>query len=152
MNLNFHTLLWSLAATGWLYFSKEMLISNPYDSPPDCPPPTGSQGDGWQRNIAILQRITRILWLAPIVLLVPTLIVVRKMTPVLNHGSIGDGFRILNVFFSGMLPITFGCWGVALLMTALMEIRSIPRSRLLMWFAAIVFLITIVVVLVVSNR
>ena len=86
-----------------------------------------------------LYRLVKLLFWMPIVIFVPVFLLVRDTVPDMNHGSIGDGFRKLNIFFSAMFPVGALCWLSALGILTYIELPKVPKSRLLIWLALLMF-------------
>ncbi len=63
----------------------------------------------------------------------------------LNNGSIGDGFRKLNVFLSVIIPLSCACWSIALLITGVLDLPLIPTSRLRFWGLAFAFVVILTI-------
>ena len=100
---------------------------------------------------SMLRGIAKLLFVAPLVITVPVFLVVRNNAPDLNHGSIGDGFRKLNMALSVWLPIALGCWAIALTITAVVDLPSIPRTRMWGWLAVFVAIALLTLALVVLD-
>lgn len=98
-----------------------------------------------------LRRIARILGWSPFLTAIPVFFIVAELIPDRNHGSIADGFRKLNVFLTVMLPVAGCCWVTAILLTAWLDVPSIPRSRSIQWLAVFVSLIVLTIILVASD-
>ena len=62
----------------------------------------------------------------------------------MNDGSIGDGFRKLNVYLDVMFPATIVCWATAFLLILKRDLPALPRSRFIAWFAVFVLLCALV--------
>jgi hypothetical protein len=85
-----------------------------------------------------------ILFWSPLVAAIPVLVLIREWVPSMNGGSIGDGFRKLNVYLSVMAPITIVCWTAAFAIILKRDLPAIPRSRFIAWFIVSVLLCSLV--------
>lgn len=97
------------------------------------------------RWVAKLRIVARCLWITPFIVSIPTFFVVAESIPDMNRGSIGDGFRKLNVFLAVMGTLASICWGLAFLLTICHDIRLIPKSRILVWLAVFTTLIALAI-------
>lgn len=88
----------------------------------------------------LLVRLARLLFWTPILLAVPVFFFVGDTVPDLNRGSIGDGFRKLNVLFSAMIPIFAICWFASIAMITYVELPRVPKIRLLILLGVLVVL------------
>lgn len=116
-------------------------MGNPYE-PPQLPI-SRSFPDGLDVNAAKEQRLYRLaklLFWMPIVIFVPVFMLVRDTVPDMNGGSIGDGFRKLNILASAMFPVGALCWFSALGIVGYIELPKVPKSRWLIWLALLMFL------------
>ena len=97
-------------------------------------PAVQSASDSFDGEAAKEQRryrlAKRLFWL-PIIVLIPVFIIVGETIPNVNHGSIGDGFRRLNVFLAIMFRIFALCWVLALSVITSIELPKVPKTRLL---------------------
>ncbi|MCA9192990.1 MAG: hypothetical protein KDB03_14540 [Planctomycetales bacterium] len=122
--------------------------SNPHNAPEAAnavdPEPVQVRVSSFQK----IRNVARLLWLAPPVLAIPAFFAVREYVPDLNRGSIGDGFRKLNVFLGVVGTLLWVCWGSAFLLTCLHDVRLIPKSRLWTWLAVFVVLVLITIIVV----
>lgn len=94
-----------------------------------------------------LKRIATILFWFPLILLVPVFYIVSERIPDRNHGSIGDGFRKLNILLEVIFPVMGVCWGLALLLTAIVDVPQVPKSRGWIWLAVITALAVAILIL-----
>ena len=124
------------------------MIQNPFENPHVDPVPMQSVSQTQSTKQARLRRIARILGWSPFLIAVPTFFIVAELIPDRNRGSIADGFRKLNVFFSVILPVAGCCWVAAILITARLDLPTIPRSRLVRWLALFVSLFVLTLILV----
>ena len=121
--------------------------SNPYVAPQQEQNYVSELEPRSGRWFAKLRIVARCLWIAPFIIAIPTFFVVAESIPDMNRGSIGDGFRKLNVFLAVMGPLSSICWGLALLLTICHDIRLIPKSRILVWLAVFATLIALAITL-----
>lgn len=91
-----------------------------------------------------LFRLAKLLFWTPILIAVPAFFIVGNTVPDLNHGSIGDGFRRLNVYLSAMIPVFAICWFAAIVMITYVELPIVPQSRLLIWLGVLIALVLLV--------
>jgi hypothetical protein len=68
--------------------------------------------------------LVKILICTPVLAAIPVFFIVGESIPDLNGGSIGDGFRRLNVFLNVVFPVTAVCWGAAFLISFVGDLRK----------------------------
>lgn len=126
--------------------------SNPYVAPQEEQNNVAGLEPRADRWFAKLRIVARCLWIAPLIIAIPTFFVAAESIPDMNRGSIGDGFRKLNVFLAVMGPLVSICWGLAFLLTICHDIRLIPKSRILVWLAVFTLLIALAITLAMLDR
>ncbi len=94
-----------------------------------------------------LTRLAIFLFWTPVVLAVPVFYFVGYTVPDLNHGSISDGFRRLNVFVSAVFPVGAVCWLAALAIVVHVGLPQGPKSRSMSCLGLLIFLAVLVVML-----
>lgn len=90
-------------------------------------------------------RMSRILWVLPLILSIPAFFAVGEWIPNRLDGdaSIADGFRRIGVFCTAMVPVTGICWLIALLLTASVQVPTLKGWRAVLFWSC-VGIITIV--------
>ena len=95
-----------------------------------------------------LRRLARLLFWAPFLIAIAVFIYVDATTfiptPLLR---IEDRFRQVKLFFSITLPMTAGCWCLAMAITAIVDIPLVPRSRKIFWLVSLGLLILLTIII-----
>jgi hypothetical protein len=84
-------------------------------------------------------RISRILWVSPLILGVPVFLAVGEWIPNRHGGdaSIADGFRRIGVFCTAMVPVTGICWLIALVLTASVQVPTVKGWRTVLFWSCV---------------
>jgi hypothetical protein len=84
-------------------------------------------------------RISRILWVSPLIPGVPVFLAVGEWVPNRHGGdaSIADGFRRIGVFCTAMVPVTGICWLIALLLTASVQVPTVKGWRTVLFWSCV---------------
>ena len=94
-----------------------------------------------------LTRLARLLFWTPVVLAVPVFYFVGHAVPDLNHGSIGDGFRRLNVFVSAVFPVGAVCWLSAMAIVVYVGLSKSTNSLSMACLGLLIVMAVLVVAL-----